>query len=70
MIGEFDVYDVDLVIENCTGEFTHLNGAFEGLATHSWTNWWGDGFGALRAWVSTADGGVQPVAMTLFEIPL
>jgi hypothetical protein len=33
--GEFNVYDVSLTNENCTGAYVYMNGEFEGLAARS-----------------------------------
>jgi hypothetical protein len=63
--GGRNVYDVSLVIENCSEAFAHLNGEFEGLATTSPSGYW-DYDSNLRAWLSTPDETGDRSALTLW----
>ncbi len=53
--GKFNVYDVDLTVENCNGPYDNLNeGHFVGFATTSPGSYW-DYDSLLRIWLSRQD---------------
>jgi hypothetical protein len=62
--GSFNVYDVELTLESCTGAYAYLNGAYEGFATTTPSSYWNYDF-LLRAWLSKPDGASPAAAVTL-----
>jgi hypothetical protein len=63
--GEFYVFDVALVIENCGASYSFLNKEFTGLAIATQDNAWGYDF-RLLMFLSTPDGAGAPAAVTMF----
>jgi hypothetical protein len=62
--GEFYVFDVELLIENCNATYDFLNAQFSGLATETQDSYWGyDDW--LVMFVSTPDG-EPPAAITMY----
>ena len=66
--GEFDIYDITLVIERCSAPYDYLNGEFEGLATLTPSSVW-DYDSLLRIWLSRRDGAQSPAAVTMLGLP-
>ena len=66
--GEFDIYDVALVIESCNVPYDYLNGEFVGLATITPSSVW-DYDSLLRTWLSRKDGAQSPAAVTMLGLP-
>jgi hypothetical protein len=67
--GEFDIYDVTLVIASCNAPYDYLNGEFEGLATPTPSSVW-DYDSLLRAWLSGRRGTQSLVAVTMLGLPM
>lgn len=65
--GEFHVYDVDLLIENCNATYDFLNNEYSGLATETQDGYW-DFVAWLLIFVSTPDGVESPAAITMYAI--
>jgi hypothetical protein len=63
--GEFYVFDVELLIENCNATYAFLNNRFIGLATETQDNYW-DYDDWLVMFVSTPDGVQLPAAITMY----
>lgn len=61
--GGSNTYSVNLSIASCGSDRSYLNGDFEGLAVGPWHDSW-DGEHLLM-WLSMADSGAPPAAMTL-----
>jgi hypothetical protein len=65
-----NLFTVQLTVGGCIGAFQYLNRTFEGLSVIEpetpW-DWWGLG---PRMWLSTLHGEPQPVALTLWALPL
>jgi hypothetical protein len=62
--GALNVYQVELLIENCDANYDYLNRSFLGLATRSFGDWnWGDW---LVLFLSSPDGEPNPVALTMW----
>ena len=59
--GTFNVYDVALTIESCSGPYAYLNGVYEGLSTTSPSGYW-DYDVSLRTWLSKRAGDASPPA--------
>jgi hypothetical protein len=66
--GSFDVYDAQLVIENCAAPYAHLNGEYDGLSVTTPSNYWNYDF-LLRTWL-TKRGAGPSVALTLLADPV
>lgn len=64
----FYVYDVILTIQNCSAQYSYLNGGFVGLATFTPSSYWNYD-GLLRVWLSKPDQGSQ-AALTMMGQPL
>lgn len=64
--GEFYVFDVELLIENCNPTHDFLNAKFSGLATETQDNYW-DYDDWLVMFVSTPDG-ESPAAITMYAL--
>ena len=65
--GRYNVYDVELTIENCGATHAHLNGKFEGLASHDsydYMSIW------LIMWLSTTDDAPSRAALNLWGAPI
>jgi hypothetical protein len=63
--GEFYVFDVELLIENCNASYGFLNTRFTGLATETQNGYW-DYDTWLVMFVSTPEGAELPVALTMY----
>jgi len=63
------VYDISLTLANCKPPYTHLNGAYEGLAADSAGNYW-DYDDELRIWVSSTTAGPTAPPLTMLATPL
>jgi hypothetical protein len=61
--GAFNVYDVELRLESCSGGYAYLNGVYAGLATTTPSNYWNYD-ALLRVWLSKP-AGPAPAALTL-----
>jgi hypothetical protein len=59
--GRFNVYDMTLTIEGCSGSYEYLNGAYEGLSTTSPSGAW-DYDVSLRSWLPKRAGDPSPPA--------
>jgi hypothetical protein len=69
--GEFNVYDVALVIASCIAPYDYLNGKFDGLATTTPSSVWDyDSYSLLRTWLSTREGAPSPAAVTMLGSPM
>ena len=66
--GSFNVYDVEITLESCTGAYAYLNGVYEGFATTTPSNYWNYD-ALLRVWVSRRDAAPQ-AALTLLGLPV
>jgi len=64
--GRYPVFDVELLISGCTGEYASLNGTFRGLATTTQ-----DGAWSYDSWLvmllSSAGDSAPPVALALYS---
>lgn len=67
--GVFNVYEVGLTLENCTGGYAYLNGVYAGFATTTPSSVWNYD-SLLRVWLSNADGTSPTAAVTLLANPL
>jgi hypothetical protein len=63
--GEFFVFDVDLIIENCNATYDILNGRFAGLATQTQNGYWSYDIW-LAVFLSTPEDVESPVALTMY----
>ncbi|MEX2123060.1 MAG: hypothetical protein WD795_04140 [Woeseia sp.] len=63
--GEFYVFDVDLIIENCDASHKFLNNEYSGLATETQNSYW-DYDDWLLIFVSTPVGIESPAAITMY----
>jgi hypothetical protein len=69
--GEFNIYDVTLVIASCIAPYDYLNGKFDGLATTTPSSVWDyDSYSLLRTWLSTREGAPSPAAVTMLGSPM
>jgi hypothetical protein len=62
-------FDVTLLMENCTGPYTYLNGQYDGLALYTASSYW-DYDANLRMWLSKPTGDTPPAALTTLAEPL
>jgi len=63
--GNFLVFDVDLVIENCNANYAFLNTRFTGLATQTQNGYWSyDSW--LVIFATTPEGAASRVALTMY----
>ena len=68
--GTFNVYDITLTVEGCSGPYAYLNGAYEGLSTTSASAAW-DYDTSLRSWLSKRAGDRSPpAALVLWGRPI
>jgi hypothetical protein len=63
------VYSATLLLENCNGPYTYLNGTYEGLAVGSPSSRW-DYDSLPRIWLSKPRGDTSPAALTMLGEPL
>jgi hypothetical protein len=66
--GNFNVYDLELTLESCTGSFAYLNGVYDGFATSTPGAYW-DYTTLLVVWLAKPDA-ASPAALTLYAMPL
>ncbi|MEO8465410.1 MAG: hypothetical protein ABI640_08705 [Gammaproteobacteria bacterium] len=69
--GQFNAYDVSLVIDSCNSAHAYLNGGFEGLATTNVLQPWDYGRDdAWLVWLSRPAAAGVSVALTLLATPV
>lgn len=61
--GEYNVYDVELVIDQCNAPYVYLNATMTGLATRTTGMDWGDW---LVLWMSSAES--DHAALTMWNV--
>lgn len=65
--GAFNVFDVKLTMEVCSGAYAYLNGEFEGLATIFINCPDGDYCTSLIMWLASPEGAESRTAVTLWS---